>query len=130
MSFTRDSFHAVCKDAKHAETWYVSLVEEAPYYGGSEEGGWWGTDTHLLAYQEFPSEEAAQAAAEQVQQLAAELKQDAQREHGDQCLRELTWLEQRGLDPDFLPEPDGPSYYHVVVSQGLPEEARGSRHYS
>lgn len=129
-TYLRDAFRAVCDQARDTETWYVSLMEEAPYYGGPEEGGWWGTDTHLVAYQEFPSEFHARLAAEKVEQLARELEDEARKEYGEQCLRELDWCEQRGLDADYLPEPDGPSTYHVVISQGLPEEVRGPRHYS
>jgi hypothetical protein len=128
--YIHEAFHRVCLQAKAPETWYVCLMEKAQFYGGPEEGGWWGTDTFLSAYQEFPTEEAAEAAAEEVRKLADELSKQSRREHGRQCLRETEWLEARGLDADYLPEPDGPSEYHVLVSRGLPEGSRGCRQYS
>jgi hypothetical protein len=128
--FLQQAFDAVCKEAKNAETWYVCLMESAPYYGGPEEGGWYGTDTHLHAYQPFNNEEAARDAAAHVEELAAELSAESQKDFGDQCLREMEWLDARGLDADFLPEPDGESEFYVLVNQGVPEESRGCRQYS
>lgn len=129
VNYLRDAFNAVIDDAKPAEKWYVALMERVPYYGGPEEGGWWGNDTHLVAYREFPSEELAEAARKAVEKLAAELKAESHKVFGEKMLRELDWLEERGLDADWLPEPDGESDYYVVVSQGIPEESYGSRHY-
>jgi hypothetical protein len=130
MSYLNEAFHRVCDQAKEPETWYVSLIETVPYYGGPEEGGWYGHDTVVVAYQAFPSEEAAEAAAKQVRKLAKKMDQEARREHGQQCLREMDWLDARGLDADFLPEPDGPSEYSVMVSEGIPSGSRGCRQYS
>lgn len=129
MSYLQEAFNLVCSEAKEPETWYVTLMQEERYYGGPEEGGWWGTNTHIVAYQAFLSEELARIAAEEVRKLAKELEEEARKEHGDQCLRELEWLDARGLDADWLPEPDGPDTYEVIVSQSLPQEARGPTHY-
>ena len=104
-------------------------MESVPYYGGPEEGGWWGSDTQIVAYQHFQTEEQAELAKEKVKELAKELKEEAQRNFGNKCLFEMDWLEQRGLDSDFLPEVDGESEYYVIVSEGLPEESRGCRQY-
>lgn len=123
-TYLQDAFDAVCKDAKPAEGWYVSLMETVPYYGGPEEGGWWGSDTHIVAYQFFPTEEQAQAATTKVQRLAEELQDEARKSFGEHCLREMEWLDARGLDADYLPEPDGESKFYVLVSRGLPEESR------
>lgn len=128
-SFLSAAFHKACQDAIQADDWFVSLVVDAPFYGGPEEGGWWGSDTILCAYQRYPSQELAEQAAGKVRELAKELSQQEQREFGQQCLNEMDWLEQRGLEADWLPEPDGPSTYDVVVSQSLPHERRGCRHY-
>mgnify|MGYP003403256212 CR=1 FL=1 len=129
-SFYESAFHAVCKEAKTPESWYLCLMESARFYGGPEEGGWYGTDSLVVAYQEFPSEELANAALEAAEQLAIELTQSEQREYGEQCLRELDWLEARGLEADWLPEPDGPSSFSLIVSQGIPENSYADRHYS
>ncbi len=127
--YLQAAFDAVCEEAKQARGCYVVLMEEVPFYGGPEEGGWWGTDTFIVAYQYFPTEEQAEAAREQVERLARELEEESRKEFGHQCLNEMEWLDERGLEADFLPEPDGESHFHVVVSEGLPLESRGCRHY-
>ena len=129
MTYLHDAFHAVIDDAKAPEQWYVCLVELYQYYGGPEEGGWWGTDSCVVAYREFPTEKLAENAAEAVRKFAYELESQSYKEHGEQCLREMDWLDARGLDADYLPEPDGPSKYTVAVTQEIPETVRGSRHY-
>jgi len=129
MTYIQNAFHAVCDKSQPSEDWYVCLMEEIPYYGGPEEGGWWGTDYELRAYQKFPSEELANAAKERVNELAKELEEEAQKDYGEQCLRDMEWLEKRGLEADFLPEPDGPSRFYVRVCQELPQNSYGSRHY-
>jgi hypothetical protein len=125
-----EAFFATCQQAKPARSSYVSLYVRAPYYGGPEEGGWWGSDTILVAYQEYPSEQQAEAARLAVEQLAAELTHEAKRGHGQQCLREMEWLEARGLDADYLPEVDGPEDYFVAVEeQPGALSSTGCRHY-
>lgn len=129
-NFIQAAFDVVMPDAVLADEWFVSLVESIPYYGGPEEGGWWGRDTSLVAYRKYPSEELATAAAAAVEKLAAELRAEAQKTYGDHCRLELDWLEARGLDADFLPEPDGPSEFLVRVTHGQPvQESCGSRRY-
>lgn len=129
MSYIREAFEQALKDAKPAQGYYVTLMEAESYYGGPEEGGWWGTNHTIVSYKYFQTEEEAQAAKETIEKLAEELEADSQREYGEQCLREMDWLEARGLDADYLPEPDGPSRYYVVVSEGLPESSYGPTHY-
>lgn len=126
----QEAFDRVLSDATAAETWYVALVEDRPYYGGPEEGGWWGHDTDIVAYKEFASEALARAAADAVEALAVELERDARAAHGRHCLDELDWLDARGLDADFLPEPDGPPIFRVVVTSKVPCATRGPRHYA
>lgn len=129
-TYIESAFHAVCKEAREAAGWYVCLMEEVPFYGGPEEGGWWGEDTFLVAYQHFPSEEQALAAEMAVEGLAAILSNDSRREYGEHCLREMAWCEERGLEADFLPEPDGESRYYVTVVSTLPMNHYGNRQYS
>lgn len=45
----RESFFQVCGDAKPSNSFYVSLYSARPFYGGPEEGGWWGRDYVLEA---------------------------------------------------------------------------------
>jgi hypothetical protein len=126
----REAFFGVCKDATPAKTFYVSLYSNHPYYGGPEEGGWWGSDTVLEAYQRFDTEEAAQLAKAAVEKLAEELNADAKRQFGQQCLNEMEWLEARGLDADYLPEVDGEESFFVAIEEVAGENAhQGCRHY-
>jgi hypothetical protein len=128
-TYLQAAFEAVIQDAKIPEQWYVVLIERVPFYGGPEEGGWWGCDTHVVAFKEYPTEELAQAAAEQVRRLAKELTDQSYFDYGEHCLREMEWLEARGLDANFLPEPDGPSEYLVWVTKEIPQNNYGFRHY-
>lgn len=126
----KEAFFSVCADAKPAESHYLSLYVQVPYYGGPEEGGWWGSDTHLVAYQHFDTLEALEAAREAVEALAAELNEQAKREFGQQCLREMEWLDARGLDADYLPEVDGEESYYVTTEDVPGSMTRqGCRHY-
>ncbi len=129
MTLEKD-FHAICTEAQAAEPATVSLYVGIPFYGGPEEGGWWGSDTHLVASQSFPSIKAAHNARCKVLALAEERNRAAKRAYGDQCLRESDWLDARGLDDGALPEVAGEDVYFVAVEAyaGSLEE-RGSRHY-
>ena len=127
--YLRAAFEKVCREAIQAAGHYVSLMERAPFYGGPEEGGWWGEDVHVVAYQHFDTKEAAQAAAAQVIVLANELIEESRKSHGEQCLREMDWCDVRGLEADYLPEPDGPSTYYVEMTEQLPQGYRGNRQY-
>jgi hypothetical protein len=63
---------------------------------------------------------------------AKEMSEAATRAHGEQCNREMEWCDARGLDYDYLPEPDGPeSYFTKVepVGEVGREASRGSRQY-
>lgn len=130
MSFIQEAFNQICNRAEAPREWYVCLMESVPYYGGPEEGGWWGRDVLCVAYQAFATLEAAEAVRAKVGALAATLATQSLREHGDRCLQELEWLEARGLPADWLPEPDGPSEYSVIVSESVPMNSRGCREYS
>lgn len=127
---TKEAFFTVCADAQPAESHYLSLYVQVPYYGGPEEGGWWGSDTHLVAYKHFDTLEALEAAKAAVEAMAVELNEQARRDFGDRCLRELEWLEARGLDSDYLPEVDGESCY-FVTTEDVPgaSVSLGCRHY-
>jgi hypothetical protein len=78
----------------------------------------------------FDTAEALEAARAKVEALAIELNEQARRDFGEQCLREMAWLEARGLDSDYLPEVDGESSYSVVT-EDVPGSmvSQGCRHY-
>jgi hypothetical protein len=124
------AFHEVCDKAEGRRTYYVSLYVEVPFYGGPEEGGWWGTDVALVASEEFRSKSQANLAKKQVERLAKQLSANAKREFGEQCCREMEWLDARNMDPEDLPEVDGEERYFVVVENTLGEhEKTDDRHY-
>lgn len=125
-----DAYRKIIADSKSAGRWYVSLYCSKPFYGGPEEGGWWGHDTELVESKMVASEELAIQLKAEVEKEAASLTIESKRRDGEQCLRETEWLEARGLDDDYLPQPNGPSSYYVLI-ETVPGEAehRGNRQY-
>ncbi len=131
MGYIQQAFAQVVADRKAVpapERWYVVLWETIQWYGGPEEGGWYGNDYVPLEYGEFKSEEEAQAVAERVAERARELTALSKQRHGERCLAELEWLDARGLDADYLPERDESSY-HVSVTDTAPQAEYGQRGY-
>lgn len=130
MSYIREAFEQVVAERKEIknEQWYVVLWEDTQYYGGPEEGGWYGWDHEPLEYAVFPNEETAEAVAAKVEERARKLSELSRRREGERCLQELAWLEARGLDADYLPERDQ-TRYHVSVENKVPEPSYGGRHY-
>lgn len=126
----REAFFQVCQDAQPAKAYYVSLYRTEPYYGGPEEGGWWGHDRTLVAYQECQDEETARYLERRVETLADKLSREAKNDFNRQCAAEMEWLEARGLDADYLPEVDGEIVYWVTVeTQPGEHTSTGPRHY-
>lgn len=126
----KEAFFEVCREAKPAKAAYVSLYVSLPYYGGPQEGGWWGRDVELVAYERFESLDAAEAALKAVRSYAAKLSKEAKDRFGDQCRAECEWLEARGLESSFLPEVDGEAEYYAVTEASPGEGAyQGSRYY-
>lgn len=122
-------FYEICKNASPAGKYYVSLYAKSQYYGGHEEGGWWGTDIHLVASQEFSTLASAEVALEQIQTLAKQRTDDERDRYGKRCIEQLAWLDERGLDADYLPD-EAPDTYFVVVEERVgSRESQGVRHY-
>lgn len=133
MNHIKAAFDQVCTKAQKADSHYVSLYVDLPYYGGPEEGGWWGSDTQLVAYQKCIDESEAKRLEGQVKELSEKLNQQARERFNAQCAREIEWLEQ--YDPmadegDYFSEPDGEQRYWVAVETKAGSFAsKGSRHY-
>ncbi len=99
-------------------------------YAGPEEGGWWVNDHILEGYLWFDSVEGAEAVRVEVERLAVELSVRGRREFGRQCLEELEFCDERGLEADeVFGEVDGPDEWYVVVSEVIPESSYASRSY-
>lgn len=124
-----EAFHRVITDSIKPQQFFLCLIEEVPYYGGPEEGGWWGSDTNVVAFKEYPTRELAEKAQEEIEKLAIQLNNDSKRDYGLYCLEQQKWLEDRGLDSDYLGEVDGEVKYHVRITDEIPQSTRGSRHY-
>ena len=133
MSYINEAFSLVCVAAVRQDPgtqWYVSLYERTQQYGGPEEGGWYINASALVAYQEVASEPEAERIAEQVEQLAKRLSDQARHEHAKGCAAQCEWLDARGLDSDWLPEPDGPTMYMVRIENHPGEHTyQGPTHY-
>lgn len=128
----QEAFFEVCQDAEPAESIYVSLYVKRPFYGGPEEGGWWGSDHELVAYHQFPTQEAADAAEVKINELAKKYTEDAKRGYGEQCRAELNWCEARGIDNSnsVFGEVDGNAEYYVRQENSIGEaESKGNRHW-
>lgn len=130
MSYIHCAFDEVCKEANVAKAYYVSLMASVPYYGGPEEGGWWGNNQIVVKYQRFDTEEAAETAMNAVEELAKNLSEETKKEFGKQCLREMAICDKLNVDYDFLPEIDGEETYYVVMTEELPVNSYGCRQYS
>jgi len=126
----KQAFFSECQEARPAQRIYVSLYVQIPYYGGPEEGGWWGEDVALVASQHVNTQEHADAVVDRIKVLAEKLSDDERRKFGDRCLAEMEWLDARGLDADYLPEVDGESRYFVITEDiAGSSESVGSRYY-
>jgi len=119
--YIKAAFFEVCTEAETAERHFVSLYCNHRFYGGPEEGGWYGTDTTLIASQEVDSEAVAVVMQAAAVDLAEKLTQEAEDARNRACAESMEWLEERGLDADFLPEPDGGESFWVAT-----ETVRGS----
>jgi hypothetical protein len=63
---------------------------------------------------------------EEMQEFADDMNELSKKQHNKQLSDSLEWLEARGLDADFLPEPDGPSEYHMTYERYPGESHTGS----
>lgn len=132
MDNIKEAFEKVCKDAVEAKGYYVSLIENVPFYGGPEEGGWWGKDRIVVSYKHFATEAAAQLAYDAVKKLAKKMSNEAKKEYGRLCLQQCEYLESRGLDADdnsVFGEMDGETEYTVSMTDTVPENYYENRHY-
>ena len=131
MSSLRHAFFEVLDEPKPAIGVYLSLYRETPFYGGPEEGGWWGSDEELVAYKHYPTRELAEDAMGRLDKAFHDKQAQAKHLWGKRCLAETEWLDARGLDDSFLPETAGPETVTVLIEADLGSAARlGDRHYS
>jgi len=128
----KEAFLIKCKEAKPARGAYVSLYVDNPFYGGPEEGGWWGHDYTVVAYHQVATEEEAEALKAKIEELAAKLNEEAKDSFGKQCQAEIDWCEARGIDDynTVFGEVDGKASYFVMTEDHPgSHNSKGCRHY-
>ena len=109
---------------------YLSLYTTQSGYGGPEEGGWEWTDHILVGYAPFANERLAEMAQASLEKTIEDENEQVRQAKDRQCAQECDWLEERGLDDDFLNPPTSPDQYYLVIESKPGEnESQGCRHY-
>lgn len=130
-TYLKAAFEEACTSAVKPQGFFVTMYEHVPFYGGPEEGGWWGNDTVVAASQHFGFKEEAEKALAKVKELAEQFSATAKKAFNQQCANECDWLEKRGLEDGFLPEVDGETRYTVMLeTERGASEHHDERYYS
>jgi hypothetical protein len=130
MSGLREAFEFVCTNAVKHQGVFLSIYRRSPFYGGPEEGGWWGEDVALEESQEFDFVAEAQLALDSIDLHVEAENNAAKLAYSRRCRRESDWLEARGLDDNALPEVSGPDSVFVRIETVRGSfESTGARHY-
>jgi hypothetical protein len=132
MSDIREAFEEALRDATLVQDWHCTLYLTERWYGGAEEGGWWGSTVSAVAHVTYKTEAEAEAALAAVKQLAIAKTKEAKQIHGDVCLQQLDYCEQRGIDDanSVFGEVDGEDSYSVRIENELgASEYSMSRYY-
>lgn len=119
----------IVEDSEVAQECYLSLYENAPYYGGPEEGGWWGHLQILKEYCRCTSRQAAELLMHKLQDRCEQLNRELRIADGDDCLRHMKRADQRGEDVDDYGY-DGPSTFYMII-EAIPGQNQNTtmRHY-
>ena len=115
-----------CESPRQKESKFISLYESHQCYGGAEEGGWWYHQSFLQESYECIDEQQASEIRQEMWDFADEMNELSKKQHNKHLAESLEWLEARNLDADFLPEPDGPSEYHVTYERYPGESDTGN----
>ena len=108
------AWNEIIEDSEVAQECYLSLYENVPYYGGPEEGGWWGYLQILQKYCKCASRQQAEMLREKLHTHCEELTQEAKKADGEDCLRHMERADQRGEDVNDDGY-DGPSTYYMII---------------
>lgn len=108
------AWDAIVEDSEVAQECYLSLYKVEPYYGGPEEGGWWGYLHILQKYCKCSSRAQAEMLMEKLQDHCKELTEEAKKADGDDCLRHMERADRRGEDVSDDGY-DGPSRYYMTI---------------
>jgi hypothetical protein len=127
-----EAFMELVKEPIRCNRFYVVLWRKSQFYGGPQEGGWWGNDYIPEAYTRVDTREEAEALADRIEAMAKELSREAIMEHGRGCVAQLEWCEARGIEDSnsVFGEVGGPDEYYVEISENLPQAQFGDRQWS
>ena len=125
------AFNELVSEPIPCSVFYVVLWRKIPFYGGPEEGGWWGSDDIPEKYTVTATEAEATVLFQRIHDLAEKLSEEARHDHGRACQAQLEWCEERGIDDSnsIFGEDDGPESFYVTVEESLPKPCFGTRHY-
>jgi hypothetical protein len=112
---------------------YLVLRRSEQYYGGPEEGGWWGWDHLVEAFKMFASKEEAEQAYDQVQDYIKTLN----RECAEARLNGLNRAYEDAVARDPAADLDGEddnrcgleTHYSVDIEDHEPKDEYGPQHY-
>jgi hypothetical protein len=110
------AWNEIMENAQKAEECVVSMYSVEPYYGGPEEGGWWGNLFILNEYVRCSNRDAAEKLQQKLQERCEELNKEEQQQDSEYCLRYCERAWSRGEDVDDYGY-DGPSTYHVLIEK-------------
>lgn len=122
------------KDDNHVlHPLFVSVYSRHRYYGGPEEGGWYGTDVTLNSHYRVADRDSAER-LKRALEGSTKIEDKAERlKWARKMAQELDDAELRlgaHWEEGLLPEPDLPFTYLVYIETGLGSHAsRGPRHY-
>jgi len=127
-----EAFNAIVESPIPCRRNFVVLWEHRPFYGGPEEGGWWGGDDIPVSYTATHTSVEATELRHRIMELARNLTKESQQEHEATCSSQLQWCEDRNIydSNSIFGEVDGPIRYYVTVTDELPNARFGDRHYS
>jgi len=114
------AWNEIIEDREVAQDCYLSIYQCESYYGGPEEGGWWGYLHILKEYCKCSSREAAEMLMEKLQERCKQLNNEAKIADGEDCLRHMERADRRGEDVSDDGY-DGPSTYYMTI-ESVPGE--------
>ena len=125
------AFYALVSETD--KPYYVVLWEARQYYGGPEEGGWYGYDYIVASYKRVDSLLVAENLAARIHLLAKNMSKQSRDEYYRRCLEECERADAAGEDPTDYYGGDvyeSPSSFYVTVEEEMPESHFGNRYYS
>jgi hypothetical protein len=110
---------------------WVSLYAIEPFYGGPEEGGWWGKDQRLVWWKAYSNKHEAEQTMRKIEAFIKMFNSIERTNWYIQCEKELDIADAIGMNVNRLfGETSGPMEYECFVEENLgSNENHGSRLY-